>query len=114
MRQLLLGVTAAGLLAAGLYPLAHRVVERSRQMARVDRLQFPGRIGVATVGLGGRVERLEPVLASWQDVGGCGVGGGPGAVRGGVRWIGRNVTGGLVGFEAITSAAFIDNGEPSP
>jgi hypothetical protein len=40
-------------------------------------------------------ERGDPLLASWQSVGGCGVGASSGAGGGGVRWVGRSVNGGL-------------------
>ena len=43
-------------------------------------------------------------LASWASVGGCGAGGssasGPG---GGIKWVGRNVTGGMVDVQTLTS-----------
>jgi len=49
-----------------------------------------------------RVERLAPLLASWQTVGGCGAGSGS-AGTGGVKWIGRNVTGGLFNVQCQAS-----------
>src|SRR2546421_12593908 len=39
-----------------------------------------------------RAMRLGGLLASWQTVGGCGAGGANGT---GVKWIGRNTTGGM-------------------
>ena len=41
-----------------------------------------------------RVHDLGPLLASWQTVGGCGAGAGSGTGAG-IKWIGRNVSGGL-------------------
>ena len=41
-----------------------------------------------------RVGEISPMLASWQTIGGCGAVAGAGAGAG-VKWIGRNVTGGL-------------------
>ena len=38
------------------------------------------------------------LLASWQTIGGCGAGAGSGS-GGGMKWIGRNVTGGLVNIQ---------------
>ena len=38
-----------------------------------------------------------PALASWQTIGGCGAGSSGGI--GGVKWIGRNVSGGLVNVQ---------------
>jgi hypothetical protein len=51
-----------------------------------------------------RVQRLGPLLASWETVGGCGAGGtgGAGAT---VKWIGRNTSGGL--FQWMTQGNYI-------
>jgi hypothetical protein len=48
--------------------------------------------------------RPAPVsLASWATVGGCGAAGGPASgAGGGIQWIGRNVTGGLLDAQALT------------
>jgi hypothetical protein len=51
-----------------------------------------------------RVQRLGPLLASWETIGGCGAGGTGGAGTG-VKWIGRNTSGGL--FQLITQANYI-------
>ncbi|HEY0706173.1 MAG TPA: hypothetical protein VGG33_05215 [Polyangia bacterium] len=40
----------------------------------------------------------EPALASWQTIGGCGAGASSGSGAG-VKWVGRNVTGGLFHIE---------------
>ena len=55
-----------------------------------------------------RVQRLGPLLASWETVGGCGAG--RHGRRRPVKWIGRDTTGGL--FQWITQANYIhlDNG----
>jgi hypothetical protein len=47
---------------------------------------------------------LSPLLASWETIGGCGAGGTGGAGVG-VKWIGRNTSGGL--FQMITQANYI-------
>jgi hypothetical protein len=44
-----------------------------------------------------RVARLGPLLASWETIGGCGAGSSVGT--GGIKWIGRNVSGGLFGAQ---------------
>jgi hypothetical protein len=44
-----------------------------------------------------RVARLGPLLASWETIGGCGAGSTVGT--GGIKWIGRNVSGGLFGIQ---------------
>jgi hypothetical protein len=41
-----------------------------------------------------RVQRLGPLLAGWESIGGCGAGG-TGGTGTGVKWIGRNTTGGF-------------------
>jgi hypothetical protein len=45
-----------------------------------------------------RAGRLSPLLASWETVGGCGASAATGAGAG-VKWIGRNVSGGLFNVE---------------
>ncbi|MBW2732712.1 MAG: hypothetical protein JRH20_10000 [Deltaproteobacteria bacterium] len=55
-----------------------------------------------------RLERPDPIAtaprASWGDIGGCGAGGAGGSTAGGVRWIGRSVTGGLIDVQCLSSA----------
>ncbi len=71
---------AALLVAAALYPAIDGWL--ARRQATTD----------PSVGL--RTERLGLLLSSWQTVGGCGAGASAsGGV--GIKWIGRNVTGGL-------------------
>ncbi|HXU80276.1 MAG TPA: hypothetical protein VN914_02690 [Polyangia bacterium] len=46
-------------------------------------------------------------LASWATVGGCGAGGSSAsAPGGGIQWVGRHVTGGLVDAQALTTQTF--------
>jgi hypothetical protein len=45
-----------------------------------------------------RARKLGPLLASWQTVGGCGAGASTGTGAG-VKWVGRNVSGGLFHVE---------------
>jgi len=45
-----------------------------------------------------RLDHLGPLLASWETIGGCGAGASTGT-GGGIKWIGRNVTGGLFHVE---------------
>ncbi len=49
-----------------------------------------------------RVEENSALLASWQTVGGCGAGSGGGSSVG-LKWIGRNVTGGLFNVQEQVS-----------
>lgn len=45
-----------------------------------------------------RLPETAALLASWQTIGGCGAGAGAGTGAG-VKWIGRNVTGGLLNIQ---------------
>ncbi|HEY2901771.1 MAG TPA: hypothetical protein VGL59_14405 [Polyangia bacterium] len=63
----------------------------------------------ATVALSVRTQRLGALLSSWQTVGGCGAGGsGSGAA---IKWIGRNVHGGLFNVTETTGYLHLN---PSP
>jgi hypothetical protein len=87
------------LLAAGaLVPALPRAWEVMWIHARVDRLaSAPAQACGWAAGALARPVAGAP-LASWQTVGGCGATGGTG-VGAGVKWIGRNVTGGLFGVQ---------------
>jgi hypothetical protein len=85
--------------AAVLYPLGAREVARRRVVARIEHLTSEPsavcqRLDGAALAL--RLQRLGPLLATWETIGGCGAGGATGT---GVKWIGHNTTGGL--FQAI-------------
>ncbi len=48
--------------------------------------------------------RNAPPLATWASVGGCGAAGGSASgPGGGIKWVGRNVTGGLLDVQALTT-----------
>lgn len=97
-----------------LFPDVARWSERSDVLGRVQRISsIPGtssfdpacRVGAAELispTLLVRVERLEGLLASWQTIGGCGAGAGS-ASSTGLKWVGRNVTGGLFNVQQQTS-----------
>jgi hypothetical protein len=95
---------AVALVAIALYPDVARRRERARVAKRAAAVACeasarggadPASTAVAfDPGLLVRVEELEGLLASWQTVGGCGAGAGA-ASSAGLKWIGRNVTGGL-------------------
>ncbi len=46
---------------------------------------------------------MDPPLASWGSIGGCGAAGGSGSPGGGLKWVGRNVTGGVIDTQAIAT-----------
>jgi hypothetical protein len=110
-------ISVAGLVAAALVAIApalERASARRDRLARIDRLQpvavdrGPG-CGVATAAAPTNHRATSPArLASWHTVGGCGAGSGTGI--GGIKWIGRNVTGGLVGVQCQGSYTRYGNG----
>lgn len=114
------------LMLVALYPICDRILA-SRD---ADRMVAEARAAVLAAGaesraLSGtvclgtspqwllRTKAPGPLLASWGNIGGCGVGGGASAT-GGVKWIGRGVTGGLVDLQCIESVnSYPDGGYQS-
>jgi hypothetical protein len=104
-------VTVMGLSAAALYPLLDRRLAGQAALARVERARgqtaaFGDRWSVTDEWLLGARERG---LASWGNIGGCGVSGAATAT-GGVKWVGRGVTGGLVDVQCILSQTGFEDG----
>ena len=98
----------AALLAAALFPLASAWSARRENQARLQRVATRIALGqqrapILDGEISLRSQRLGPLLASWETVGGCGAGSTGGA--GTVKWIGRGTTGGL--FDDITQANYI-------
>lgn len=97
---------AVGLLlgALALYPTLARQLARHQASIAATRLQaslqLRRRNGSESLdpALSLRVQRLSPLLASWETVGGCGAGSSGGT--GTVKWIGHGTSGGL--FQNIT------------
>jgi hypothetical protein len=97
---------ALTLVGAALSPLLLARLDARRMAVRLDQLAAsPGgapladRLALETrrtadPALFVRLQELEPLLASWQTIGGCGAGAGSGTGAG-IKWIGRNVSGGL-------------------
>jgi hypothetical protein len=89
---------------AGLAPLVDRALARRANERRLDEVAarpLAMDAALACPRAGGpdlRALGSAPALASWQTVGGCGAGASSGT-GGGVKWIGRNVRGGLVHVE---------------
>lgn len=93
---------AAGLFVA-LAPQAERLLARGDGQRRLEQLRArdTGADRCAPAGLAalpGRPARLAGRLASWQSVGGCGASAATGAGAG-LKWVGRNVSGGLFGVQ---------------
>src|SRR5436305_8067301 len=79
------------LLAAAMVPAVEQARARRQLLTRLSR---PGQAAPLRVDVGLAAAPGDPLLASWQTVGGCGAGSATGI--GGIKWIGRNVTGGLI------------------
>ena len=103
------------LAALALWPVADRALVRcqiERRMRELDGAIAPKATAPASCAqLGGPRTlpplREEPPLASWGSVGGCGAGGGAASgPGGGITWVGRNVTGGLLDTQCLTSQTF--------
>jgi hypothetical protein len=91
---------AAGL-AALVYPVVHREVAKRHALARVERLRADACPVVDDTLLALRMRRLGPLLSSWETVGGCGAGGGTAGT--GIKWIGRQTTGGYFQVQTLNS-----------
>jgi hypothetical protein len=115
---------ALSLVVIALFPAALRRWEISRTLHRLDGLGATGGssarlAGTTTCGTGCRshpdpalvvrVEETGGLVASWQTVGGCGAGSGGGSSVG-LKWVGRNVTGGL--FNVQEQVSYTKVGKP--
>lgn len=79
----------------------HKLEQAARRVAPTSDPQSCRRLAAAWL--------LRPVLASWGDVGGCGVGGAA-TTGGGIKWVGRGVTGGLIDIQCTASQSFYPDG----
>lgn len=81
--------------------------------ARVARLQAShargGSLGQLDPALSLRVARLQGLLSSWETIGGCGAGTSTGA-GGGIKWIGRSVSGGLFQLQTLATYTHLSDG----
>jgi len=108
------------LVLAALVPLYDRSVARRQARQAVssvrDLLDHAGQDGrratkVTCPELEGasllRLQRRWPALASWENVGGCGAGGGSSSgAAGGAKWIGRGVSGGVLDLQCLATMAY--------
>lgn len=100
---------AAGFLcAAALYPFIVNQLAQRRNAKALEQVQrkFAARAdsGCALApAISLRERRLAGLLASWETIGGCGAGTSTGG-GGGIKWIGRNTSGGL--FQLISMAGY--------
>ena len=106
--RLLAAVPAAALALLALWPTADRMWARHQVDARARAaLAACDRDGAA---IANRDAFLLPPLfpesplASWASIGGCGAGGGSASSPGGgVKWVGRGVTGGLLDVQCLAT-----------
>ncbi len=103
------GALVLSLAALALVPLVDRALARreaAREVRALAAAPAPSAAGEVPAGADPApllALRTAPPLASWGSIGGCGAGGGATAPGGVLRWIGRNVTGGLVDVQVITT-----------
>jgi hypothetical protein len=105
MASVLMGLVA--------YPPIEARLGAMRAAARLEKLEAnPDRLAGSgewmDSNLSLRVQRLGPLLASWETIGGCGAGGTGGSV--GVKWIGHNTTGGLFHSTLMLNYLAFNNG----
>jgi hypothetical protein len=88
--------------SAILYPIGAREVAKRRAVARLARVRPDACVVLDEAALSLRLQRLGPLLSSWETIGGCGAGGASGT---GVKWIGHNTTGGL--FQQLVTNNYV-------
>jgi hypothetical protein len=112
MRALGAWLVACVFVAAASLPLLSAQRAAEKNAARVSRLQVAWAEGKAApageLALSLRVSRLEGLLASWETIGGCGAGSSTGV--GGLKWIGRSVSGGLFNLQTLATYTHLSNG----
>jgi hypothetical protein len=113
MRALGAWLVACIFVAAASVPFVSAQRAARENAARVRRLQSAladGKVVPAEqLALSLRVSRLDGLLASWETIGGCGAGTSNGA-GGGLKWIGRSVTGGLFQLQTLATYMHLSDG----
>jgi hypothetical protein len=104
MTRIVIAAVSAAFAAAALMPAA----DRSLADRRLDRqLGALAPVRGAATALGPVALPVTRALASWSTVGGCGAGGSSAsAPGGGIKWVGRNVTGGLLDAQVLTTQTY--------
>ena len=106
VRTRALAIIGVAMLSALSVPVAPRLQSWTLRLALDERLDRLHSARVVCHAPGGQLTTALPLaaasgssvmLASWQTVGGCGAGSSAGI--GGIKWIGRSVTGGLVSVQ---------------
>jgi len=106
LARISLVASLVALVALALWPIADRLLAARSLRAQIQALQGASP-RLACVPHGERPflpVRDDPPLASWGNIGGCGAGGGSASTPGGgIKWVGRNVTGGLLDVQCMSS-----------
>ena len=106
-------LVACILLCGGTVPFFAAQRATRHNAARVARLQSGLRQSdswsLSDSALSLRVSRLDGLLASWETIGGCGAGSSTGA-GGGIKWIGRSVTGGAFQLQTVGTYLHLADG----
>ena len=107
-------LVACVLLAGGAVPFITAQRAAKRNARRVARLEIalsrsPSTSFMPDSALSLRVARLDGLLSSWETIGGCGAGSSTGS-GGGIKWIGRSVTGGAFQLQTIGSYLHLKDG----
>ena len=106
-------LVACILLGAGTVPFFAAERAARQNAARIARLQSSLRQAdswsLSDSALSLRVSRLDGLLASWETIGGCGAGSSTGA-GGGIKWIGRSVTGGAFQLQTVGTYLHLQDG----
>ena len=111
VKRLFWGVLFTGLVSLAAMPALHTALGRREAERRLDALQACAPLGLRLEGpaaIGRFLGTGRPFgLATWATVGGCGAGGGSAsAPGGGIKWIGRNVTGGAVDAQVLSTQTY--------
>ena len=113
--RITLAAALLALAAVALWPLADRALARrwmAERLLALDAIVARNPVPPASCLSAPTARTLPPLrdkppLASWGSIGGCGAGGGSSSgPGGGILWVGRNVTGGLVDAQCLTSQTF--------
>lgn len=107
-------LVACAMLAAASFPFLAAERAARQNDARVAGLQRSlrepsGSLGELDHALSLRVARLQGLLSSWETIGGCGAGTSTGA-GGGIKWIGRSVSGGLFQLQSLATYTHLSDG----
>lgn len=105
-------LVACAMAVAAAFPFlaAQRAARQNdARVARLEQAARAGSLGQLDPALSLRVARLQGLLSSWETIGGCGAGTSTGA-GGGIKWIGRSVSGGLFQLQTLATYTHLSDG----